>query len=507
MTAAWLLLLAVLALILANALFVAVEFSYLTVNKAQVRKEAQAGDRTMQAVSNALARTSSNLSGAQLGITVTSLVVGFLTGPSLGVLLTEGLGVTGIAPAAATGIATTAAFVIATFTQMVFGELVPKNWAIAEPLLVSRLVVFPQRIFMIVFGWLVWVLNSAANVILRLLGFTPEEEVASARTAQELRAVVSQSGRQGTLDRTTAELAARSIEFGQRTAADVMQPRPQVTFLEEETAQDLLDLVADTGHSRFPVIGESVDEVIGVVHFKHALAVPFEERASTPVRDIAVEAPHVVESMTLDPLLAQLREPGLQFAIVADEYGGTAGIVTLEDLLEEIVGEIDDEQDSGEDKHRRLPDGGLAVSGLLRPDELGEIMGLRLPEGEESDTLGGLIAERLNQMPEAGDRIELDGADLQVTDEDDLPTPARIALTVGAMDGQRVDEVAVHRLPVPDDEDGEGDDGDSGDSGDEDSADRTDHARTDHARTGPAGPAGSAGDRTGSTAAAEGDRP
>ena len=204
MTAAWLLLLAVLALILANALFVAVEFSYLTVNKAQVRKEAQAGDRTMQAVSNALARTSSNLSGAQLGITVTSLVVGFLTGPSLGVLLTEGLGVTGIAPAAATGIATTAAFVIATFTQMVFGELVPKNWAIAEPLLVSRLVVFPQRIFMLVFGWLVWVLNSAANVVLRLLGFTPEEEVASARNAQELRAVVSQSGRQGTLDRTSS---------------------------------------------------------------------------------------------------------------------------------------------------------------------------------------------------------------------------------------------------------------------------------------------------------------
>ncbi|MCX0278435.1 hemolysin family protein [Nocardia zapadnayensis] len=492
MTAAWLVLLAVVVLILANALFVAVEFAYLTVNKTEVRRAASDGDRTMQAVSDSLTKTSSNLSGAQLGITVTSLVVGFLTGPSLGVLLTEGLGWAGLAPAAATGIATTAAFIIATFSQMVFGELVPKNWAIAEPALVSRLVVYPQKVFMTVFGWLVWVLNSAANVVLRLLGFTPEEEVASARTAQELRAVVSQSGRQGTLDRTTAELAARSIEFGQRTAADVMQPRPQVTFLEDESAQDLLDLVADTGHSRFPVIGETVDEVVGVVHFKHALAVPFEERASTPVRDIAVEAPHVVESMTLDPLLAQLREPGLQIAIVADEYGGTAGIVTLEDLLEEIVGEIDDEQDSGEDKHRRLPDGGLAVSGLLRPDELGEIMRLRLPEGEESDTLGGLIAERLNQMPEAGDRIEVDGADLAVTDEDDLPTPARIALTVGAMDGQRVDEVVVHRLTVPGDDDDD-DDSDDADGGSDD-------------RTGAEEPADRAADRTGSTAA-EGDRP
>ena len=500
MTAAWLILLAAVVLILANALFVAVEFAFLTVNKNEVRRAASDGDRTMQAVSDSLSKTSSNLSGAQLGITVTSLVVGFLTGPSLGVLLAEGLGWTGMSPAAATGIATTAAFIIATFSQMVFGELVPKNWAIAEPSLVSRLVVFPQKVFMAVFGWLVWVLNSAANVVLRLLGFTPEEEVASARTAQELRAVVSQSGQQGTLDRTTAELAARSIEFGQRTAADVMQPRPQVTFLDEHSAQDLLDLVAATGHSRFPVTGDGVDDIVGVVHFKHALAVPHEQRAATAVRDLVVDVPHVVESMTLDPLLAELREPGLQLAIVVDEYGGTAGIVTLEDLLEEIVGEIDDEQDPGEDKHERLDDGGIAVSGLLRPDELGEILDLRLPEGEESDTLGGLIAEILNQMPEPGDRIELDGKDLSDTDEDDLPTPARIALAVETMDGQRVDRIIVHPIALDPDDDTEPENDAEPDS------DRADTPEPPEGRAGDDRVTASPGEHTGSTAATEGER-
>ncbi|WP_206478850.1 hemolysin family protein [Kocuria sp. KRD140] len=446
MLTAWLLLLVFLLLVLANALFVAVEFSFLTVDRQAVQRAEAEGDKRAKTIEQSLKKTSTNLSGAQLGITVTSLLAGFLTGPSLGTLFSEGLGWTGVPDAAAVGIATTAAFIVATFTQMVFGELVPKNWAIADPLRVTHVVVLPQKIFMVVFGWLVTMLNSSANAVLRMLGFTPTEEVANARTAEELASVVSRSGREGTLDAGTAELVARSIEFGDRTAADVMRPRPRVTFLDaDDTVEHMLLTASESGHSRFPVTGESVDDIVGVVHYTHALAVPFEERAVLRVADVCVPADVVSESMTLDPLMRQLRNKGLQLAVVVDEYGGTAGIVTLEDLIEEIVGEIDDEQDTRVQRFRRTRDGGLVVSGLLRPDELGDVLRVDMPEGEESDTLGGLIAEELDRLPSVGDKLTLEAIDHIHRDDDDLPTKAQIHLAVVRMDQHRVDRIMVHR--------------------------------------------------------------
>lgn len=451
---ALILLLVLLLLVFANAVFVAVEFAYLTVNRNTVRERIQSGDKLAAAVDRALSKTATNLSGAQLGITVSSLIAGFLTGPSVGVLLNEGLGITNLPAGLVTAIGTTGAFILVTFTQMVFGELVPKNWAIAEPLKVSRLVVRPQNVFMLLFGWLVYLLNSSANGILRMLGFDPREEVANARTGQELAAVVSRSREEGTLDAATAELVARSIEFGDHTAADVMMPRPRVTFVEDESVQDVLELTARTGHARYPVMGDGVDDIVGIVHFKDALSVPFEDRATTPAHTIAREATVVSESMTLDPLLRELRQPGLQIAIVVDEYGGTAGIVTLEDLIEEIVGEIDDEQDTTLAKYRRRRDGSIVVSGLLRPDELGDIVKLDLPDGEETDTLGGLIGEMIDRLPEVGDEVIVDGTDHEHRDEDDLPTQGRLSLRVGQMDQYRVERVIVNRLPQePDDDD------------------------------------------------------
>ena len=446
MLTAWLLLLVFIFLVLANALFVAVEFAFLTVDRQAVQRAQQSGDKLAATIEQSLKKTSTNLSGAQLGITVTSLMAGFLTGPSLGELFSEGLGWAGVPDAAAVGIATTAAFIVATFTQMVFSELVPKNWAIADPMRVTRVVVLPQKLFMVVFGWLVSLLNSSANAVLRMLGFTPTEDVANARTAEELASVVSRSGREGTLDAGTAELVARSIEFGDRTAADVMRPRPRVTFLDaDDTVEHMLLTASETGHSRFPVTGESVDDIVGVVHYTHALAVPFEDRAVRRVAEVAVPADVVSESMSLDPLMRKLRGKGLQLAIVVDEYGGTAGIVTLEDLIEEIVGEIDDEQDTRVQRYRRTRDGGLVVSGLLRPDELGDILQVDMPEGEESDTLGGLLAEELDRLPRAGDTLTLEAVDHRHRDEDDLPTRATIRLDVVRMDQHRVDRVLVHR--------------------------------------------------------------
>lgn len=432
-------------LIAANFLFVAVEFSYLTVNRNDVRKLEGTGDRTAGAIERELKRTSSNLSGAQLGITVTSLIAGFLTGPSVGVLLTQLFDLTGLARGAAVGIAGVLAFLIVTIAQMVFGELVPKNWAIAEPMKVSRFVVYPQRVFMFIFGWLVAFLNNAANAVLRMLGLNPSEEISNARTSTELRSMVTRSGDEGTLDAGTAELVARSIEFGERTASDVMTARPHVTFLGEHSVQDLIETATESGHSRFPVQGETVDEIIGLAHFKYAVAVPYGQRDKTSVRDITVPATVVSDSMTLDPLLRELRSANLQLAVVVDEYGGTAGIVTLEDLIEEIVGEIDDEQDESELRYEELAEGAIAVSGLLRPDELGDLMDLELPEGEDSETLGGLIAERLDRLPESGDEVSLESTDHRNRDEDDLPTRATVMAQVMDMDGHRVGRIRVWR--------------------------------------------------------------
>lgn len=437
------LLVALIALILANALFVAVEFSYLTVNRNDLQRRIDGGDKTAALVDKALTKTSTNLSGAQLGITVSSLVAGYLTGPSLGVLLREGLGLTGLGDGVVTAISTTGAFILVTFTQMVFGELVPKNWAIAQPMRVADLVVRPQNVFMFLFGWLVKILNGSANRILRWLGFTPEEEVASARTAEELLAVVSRSGDEGTLVASTAELVARSIEFGDRTAADVMTPRPRVRFIEDETVAQALDAVAETGHARFPVFSDNVDDVTGVIHYNRLLGVPYDERATTPAASVA-EPVHVVsESMTLDPLMRELRETPTQLAVVVDEYGGTAGIVTLEDLVEEIVGEIDDEQDGGVRLHHRIDDSTMLISGLMRPDELGDLIDLDLPEGEESDTIGGLITEKLDRMPHVGDVVRVEALDHVNRDEDDLPTTAEVELRVEKMARRRVGRVRV----------------------------------------------------------------
>ena len=439
-----------LLLVLANALFVAVEFAFLTVDRHTVRQQAESGDKTAKLADTSLRRTSTNLSGAQLGITLSSLIAGFLTGPSVGVLLEEGLGWAGLPAAAAVGIGATAAFVLVTFTQMVFGELVPKNWAIADPLRVTRLVAMPQKVFMVLFGWLVAILNGAANWVLRKLGLEPAEEVADARTAEELLAVARRSGTEGTLEQSTAELVGRSIQFGELTAADVMRPRPRVTFVEgDEPVQSVIDTAVRTGHSRFPVTGEGVDDVLGLVHYKHALAVPAAERASRTVREVTKDAAVVVESMTLDPLLRELRQPGLQMALVVDEYGGTAGVVTLEDLVEEIVGEIEDEQDIPEHHFERIDEHSVRVSGLLRPDELGRIVALRMPEGEETDTLGGLLAEHLDRMPEVGDVAVFDALDTQHRDEDNLPTTAQVTLTVESIDGHRVDAIRAERTVPP----------------------------------------------------------
>ncbi|MFW6204470.1 MAG: hemolysin family protein [Actinomycetota bacterium] len=445
----WLLVGLAAVLIGANGLFVAAEFSLVTVDRAAVERRVEEGDRRARGVLAAVRSLSTQLSGAQLGITVTSLVVGFIAEPSVAALLVGPIGLAGFPDAAVTATAFTVAFVLATGAQMVFGELVPKNWAIAEPMRVGRAVTGFQRGFTFLAGPLIRLLNGMANAIVRAVGIEPAEELTSAREPAELASLAARSAERGTLEAGTAELLTRSIEFGERRAADVMTPRPRVRFVQaDQPVADVLALTSSTGHARFPVIGQDVDDVIGMVHFKHAIAVPSAARSRTPVRDVVHDLATVPSSMELDPLLRLLRSSGPQMALVADEYGGTAGIVTLEDLVEEIVGEIEDEQDTPIGRVQALPDGGWSLSGLLRPDEVEDITDLRLPEAQWSDTLGGLLTEHLGRLPEPADSVTLPALDVADTD-DGVPATVQVRLDVRRLDGRRVDRVRLHRTTQP----------------------------------------------------------
>ncbi len=450
MTAAWLLLLLTLLLIAANALFVAAEFAFVTVDRPSVEKASQSGDKRAASLQAGIKKLSTELSGAQLGITITSLLVGFIAEPSIATLLRGPLEDLGLPEGSSLAVSLTLAFIIATVTQMVFGELVPKNWALAEPMRVGRAVAGANRGFTWFARPLIRVLNGSANRIVRALGVEPREELASARSAQELGSLVERSAARGTLDPRVARRLARAADMKDKTASDAMTPRTRVDFMDADySVADMLKAASRTGHARFPVMGENVDQIIGVAHFKKAMAVPARQRKKTSLKEICLPVEHVPSTMPLSAVLDALRT-GAQLAVVVDEYGGTDGIVTLEDLVEEIVGEIEDEQDQPVSRFRRIGERRWSLSGLLRPDEAGDIAHVEIEEARESDTLGGLLTELLQRFPSVGDSIDVDARDLDNRDPDDLATPVVVRLTVTRVDGHRVDRLVFAVLPPED---------------------------------------------------------
>ncbi len=428
MTEALLIILSLL-LVLACGAFVAAEFAFVAVDRASVERAAEAGDRRARGARAALHTLSTQLSGAQVGITVTNLVIGYLAEPAIARLLAGPLRSLGASESSARALSVTLGLVLAAVVTMIFGELVPKNLAISRPLATARAVQGYQRAFTRATAILIRILNGTANAILRRLGIEPREELASARPAEELFALVGRSAERGTLPAGTAAFVQRSLRFGDRTALDVMTPRVRMRTVDaDEPVAEVIRLTRSTGHSRFPVIGDGSDDVVGIVHIKHAVGVPEQLRETVPVREVMAPPVVVPSSLPLDPLLETLRAGGLQMAIVVDEFGGTDGLVTVEDLIEEIVGEVVDEHDRVSPRALRSRDGTWLLSGLLRPSEASETTGVPVPDAGEYQTLGGLMSHVLGRIPEEGDAIEVDG----------------VRYVVVRMDGRRVDRVRLH---------------------------------------------------------------
>ncbi|GAP78710.1 MULTISPECIES: hemolysin family protein [Brachybacterium] len=435
-----------LLLVLACGAFVAAEFSLITVNRNDVEAAAESGDKRAGGVLRGMKTLSTQLSGAQLGITVTNLGIGFLAEPAIAALVGPPLVDAGLSEVAARSASVALALVLATGMTMIFGELVPKNMAIAQPLRTAKLVVGFQRLFSTIFGLPIRLFNGNANAVVRALGVEPQEELSSARSADELSVLVKRSADEGALAEETASLVQRTLAFGDRRAHDAMVPRGRVDSLEvDQTVADLLELARETGHSRFPVQDDE-NEIAGVAHIRHGLAVPFVERPTTRVDAVMGPATFVPDTVPLDDLMDTLRAGGLQMAVVVDEFGDHAGLITLEDLVEEIVGEVRDEHDEERDDTPE-PDGSWDLDARMRPDEATERLGVTVPEHEDYDTLGGLVTMELGRLAEVGDEVVVD------TDPAPGEEPARLRIVVVEIDGMRIETVHVIVEAAPDETD------------------------------------------------------
>ncbi|GAB2973974.1 hemolysin family protein [Frigoribacterium salinisoli] len=432
----WILLAVGLLLTVGTGLFVASEFSLVNLDRSDLEARQERGEKGLAPTIGALRITSTHLSSAQLGITLTTLLTGYTMEPAFSRLLARPATALGVPEGVVAVGAPIVSVVVATLLSMVIGELVPKNFALALPRQTAKLVIPFQVLFTTVFRPAVALLNNTANAILRSIGIEPKEELSGARTAQELSSLVRRSATEGSLDADTATLLARTLVFSDHTASDVMTPRPRLTTVSRtDSAAFVLEQSRRTGLSRFPVTDEGIDDVVGLVHVKQAVSVPREKRADVPVSALLTDAVNVPETMNLDALLTEVRGRGYQMAVVLDEYGGTAGVVTLEDLIEELVGEVSDEHDRSRVDVVRSRNW-LTFPGLLRPDELLERASVKVPEDGPYETVGGWLMSELGRLPRQGDVVGTDDGTFRVE----------------RLDGRRIDRIRF--TPTADPADG-----------------------------------------------------
>ena len=404
----------------------------VAVDRTRIDERAEGGDARARRVQALLERLSYHLSGAQLGITITSLLLGFLAEPAIAAVIDPGI--EALFGRSAPGLSIALALGIATVVQMVFGELVPKALATSRPLVTSMALARPTAVYGTLARPVVAVLDGLAAVITRRLGVEPTHELESTPDREELELLIRSSGDEGTLDEGEVELLTRSIRLADKSADDAMVPRVRMAAIgRDRTVDDLVALAVATGHSRFPVTGADLDDVVGVVHVKSVHDVAVGDRGTTTVDRLMAPAPAVPEGRDLDDLLLELREGGTHLAIVVDEHGGTAGIITLEDVLEELVGEIDDEHDDTPATQTTVEArGSTVIPASLHPDEVEAATGFVMPGGEY-ETLAGLVLDRLGHLPEPAEMVTVDGWRLEVV----------------AMDRLRIASVRVVAPPEP----------------------------------------------------------
>ena len=438
MNALWLRLVAVIVLVAANAFFVAAEFALVASRRTRIEAMIRRGDRKARIVRKALGELYRLLSATQLGITLTSILLGYVAEDTVAHLFHDWFATL---PAALNfltrgGIASVIAVGMISFLHVVFGELVPKTWAITHPEGTSRWVASP----LIIFSWITrpfnFLLNASARFVVRLLGIkTTNPELDRVHSPEEIRMLVEQSRKTGGLGAGDARLLEGVFEFSEKNAREVMTPRTQIVALPAGASlAEAADRVAAAGRSRYPVTGDSLDDVVGIVHAKDILR-GLLSGSETPVQDIARPAFFVPGTREVEDVLADMKRQKVHLAIVLDEFGGTAGLVTMEDLLEEIVGPIYDEYDqappplvgSGAAASGGGGGGGVPIlAGSTEISDVNRALKLQLDDTDYT-TIGGLLFGRLGRLPKVGDRVNLEGATFEILE----------------MDGRRVGRVRV----------------------------------------------------------------
>ncbi|NYH55392.1 MULTISPECIES: hemolysin family protein [Nocardiopsis] len=391
----------------ATGYFVAQEFGFMAVDRSRLRARAAAGDTGAKRALDITRRTSFMLSGAQLGITVTGLLVGYVAEPMIGRGVGELLGVVGVPVGTGVAVGTVLALLFSTIVQMVFGELFPKNLAIARPEPVARWLALSTGIYLRIFGPVIWLFDQAAILLLKAVRIEPVEDVQHAATPRDLESIIAESRESGDLPAELSTLLDRTLDFHDRTAGHAMIPRPEVATVEEgDPVSRVVELMA-SDHSRFPVLGNDVDDIVGVICLRDVLALGGRDLSDVKVSEVARETVMVPASLPLPVLLDRLREANEEFACVVDEYGGLAGVITTEDLAEELVGEIADEHTPEEESPAYLEgEGSYLVPGALHIDEVERLIGHDLPPGDY-ETVGGLVIHELHRLPEVGDQAQI----------------------------------------------------------------------------------------------------
>ena len=420
-----------LGLIAINGLFAGAQFALVAVDRYEVETAAARGTRRDRTVRRGLETLSFQLSGAQLGITVSSLVLGFVVDNAIGPLLRPALAwIPGIENGTLVALTAALALVLATVIQMVLGELGPKNLAIARPMATARLFVPPAMFVNTVVSPVIRLLNAMANASMRAVGLVPREELEGFQSLEEMHEALRWAAHENTIEGIEYEVLDRALGLGRTTAGDVMVPRSQIIGISSTASlADLARLSMDTGYSRFPIRDADGREFVGIAHVKDVLALPAPARAATPVSAKAQQALVVPTARDLRSLLLDMQAAQYAMVIVHDEFGQAAGVVTLEDIVEELLGSIEDEYDQPEPALvTPLDDGAYDVAATIRRDELSAATGFAMPEGR-FETLAGLVLTLLQRVPRVGDAVSFRGWTFRVA----------------AMDGRRIHRVRMER--------------------------------------------------------------